>query len=173
LVGKGEAWLADFTLTLKKLLPSLIITHSPLSSFFSTSSSFPKGGYLQVHKLAGSAISFYNVLFFNQSPSNNYNTPNSLFNKSNGAYAQSSVNEIIANGIPSNKIVVGKPATLNSADSQSYIDPNTLGQAFLDEYNYNKWYTGIMLWEHTSDPNGTIIQQIMAPFRSKYSSLFK
>lgn len=142
-VGKGENWLANFTLTLQSLAPSLIITHSPMATYFS--SSFTKGGYVQVHKLAGSAISFYNVLFYGQG-SNTYNTSKSLFNTSGGTYSNTSVNELIAKGIPAGKIVVGKPAVIDSSNRAYYIDPASLGQAFLAEYNYNKWYTGIMLW---------------------------
>jgi hypothetical protein len=37
------------------------------------------------------------------------------------------------------------------------MDAATLGQAFVAEYKYNKWYTGIMLWQYSNDPNGTII----------------
>lgn len=110
-----------------------------------------------MHKLAGSSISFYNVLFYEQSNFNTYNTSNSLFNTSGGSYTGTSVNEIIAKGIPSSKVVVGKPASITSGDRPSYIDPITLGQAFLTQYNYNKWYTGIMLWQFSDDSNGTII----------------
>jgi hypothetical protein len=89
-VGKGEDWLANFTLTLQSLAPSLIITHSPLASYFG--STFPKGGYAQVHKLAGSTIAFYNVIFYGQSLFNTYNTSKSLFNSSGGYFANTSVN---------------------------------------------------------------------------------
>jgi hypothetical protein len=89
MVGRGESWLANFTLTLKSLAPNLIITHSPQATFFST---YQKGGYVQVHKLAGSAISFYNVIFFGQAQYNTYNTPKTIFNTSGGFYQSTSVN---------------------------------------------------------------------------------
>lgn len=85
-VGRGENWLSNFTLTLKNLAPNLIITHSAFASYFSAS----QKGYVQVHKLAGSAISFYNVIFYGQS--NTYNTARTLFNTSGGTFPKTSVN---------------------------------------------------------------------------------
>lgn len=158
-LGRAEAWLCTFTLALKRLAPNLIITHSPLATYFSSSAiSFPSGGYVQVHRLAGSAISFYNVIFFGQSQNVSYNTASSLFNVSGGSMftATTSVSEIIAKGIPGSKIVVGK-AALGCADPASYIAPAALGQAFLAQFNFNRWHTGVMLYHYSCDLNGSAI----------------
>jgi hypothetical protein len=88
--GKGESWLATFTAVFQTLAPGLIITHSPLASYFSAT--YPKGGYLAVHNQVGALVSFYNVRYFGNSAFNDYNTPNSLFNTSGGAYPGTSVN---------------------------------------------------------------------------------
>ena len=158
-MGRAEAWLSTFTLALNRIAPKLIITHSPLATYFSTSAAyFPSGGYAQVHKLAGSAISFYNVIFFGRSQNISYNTGSTLFNVSGGSIltSKTSINEIIGKGIPGSKIVVGK-AALGCADPASYMAPSTLGQSFLAQYNFNKWYTGVMLYHYSCDLNGTAI----------------
>lgn len=123
IIGKGEEWLANFTLSLKALLPSLIITHSPKAAYFAT---YVQGGYAQVHKLTGSAVSFYNVIFYGQAKP--YNTGQSLFNSSTGT----ALNEIIAKGVPGNKLVVGKTSAANCGDFASYMSGSVLGKAFLD-----------------------------------------
>lgn len=162
--GKGEKWLANFTLSLRALTPSLIITHSPKAAYFAT---YVQGGYAQLHRLAGSAISFYNVIFYGQAKS--YNTGQTLFNSSAGT----AVNEIIGMGIPGGKIVVGKTSAVSCGDSASYISGGVLGKAFLDQHNYNKWYTGVMIWEYFCDSSGAVINSIMSPFRTAKPSLFQ
>ena len=70
-------------------------------------------------------IQFYNVQFYNQDTTP-YNTAYKLFNVSGGWAPGTSVNEIIAKGVPSCKIVVGKAATLGDADSASYMTASAL-----------------------------------------------
>jgi hypothetical protein len=61
-----------------------------------------------------------------------------------------------------NKIVVGKPATTADANPASYMTPATLNASFVAAYQYNQWKTGVMFWQFSSDPNGTILQQSMS-----------
>lgn len=51
-----------------------------------------------------------------------YNNASNLFNVSGGWAPETSVNEMIANGVEANKIVIGKPATVGDA-SNSYMKP--------------------------------------------------
>jgi hypothetical protein len=60
------------------------------------------------------------------------------------------------------KIVVGKPATTIDANPASYMTPATLNSAFVAAYQFNHWKTGVMFWQLSSDPNGTIVQQSMS-----------
>jgi hypothetical protein len=106
----------------------------------------------------GSTISFYNIQFYNQG-SSTYSTAASLFNSSGGWAPGTSVNEIIAKGIPSDKIVVGKPATTADAYNTGYMTASDLSNAFVAEYNYNKWRAGVMFWQLPSDSSGTIVNQ--------------
>ena len=57
----------------------------------------------------GDLIDWYNVQFYNQG-STEYNTYAELFTTATGYFSQTSVKEIINRGIPSSKVIVGKPA---------------------------------------------------------------
>lgn len=97
--GGGEAWLIKFTNQLRSKLPSAIITHAPQAPYFGGVSLYPNNAYLAVEQAVGSSIQFYNVQFYNQG-STPYNTSYSLFNVSGGWAPGTSVNEIIAKGVP-------------------------------------------------------------------------
>lgn len=65
--------------------------------------------------------------------------------------------EIISKGIPSKKIIVGKPATQADAYNTGYMNPSDIGIAAVKAYNDFKWYGGIMFWQYSSDHSGNII----------------
>jgi len=58
--------------------------------------------------------------------------------------------------------VVGKPATSADGDAASYMTAQALSAAFVAEYQYNKWNTGVMFWQYSSDPSGTIVNQTIS-----------
>jgi hypothetical protein len=60
------------------------------------------------------------VQFYNQG-STSYNTYNGLFLESTGYFTKTAVREMIARGIPSNKIIVGKPVTPGDAANSGYV----------------------------------------------------
>ncbi len=153
--GTGEDWLITFTTVLRSLLPNAIITHAPQAPYFVGTSHYPKNGYLKVNSAVGSMIQFYNVQFYNQDTSP-YNTANTLFNASGGWAPGTSVNEIISKGVPSNKIVVGKPATTADAAPGSYMSASSISSALVANHKYNGWQAGVMFWQYSSDPNGVI-----------------
>ena len=94
--------------------------------------------------------------FYNQEDSE-YNTYNELFEHSTGFFSNTAVKEIIARGIPSEKIVVGKPATQNDAHNTGYVDLVQLGEWSIQAYNEFGWFAGIMIWQMNSDQNGSLI----------------
>lgn len=114
-------------------------------------------------------IQFYNVQFYNQGTTS-YNNAAGLFNNSGGWAPGTSVNEIIARGVASNKIVVGKPATVADASSGSYMTASSISSAILANYQFNGWQTGVMFWQYSSDPNGTIISDAITPLLSLLNS---
>lgn len=102
-------------------------------------------------------IDFYNVQFYNQGKGL-YETAQNLFNVSEGWCPGTSVNEIIATGVPANKIVLGKPAVSKDAHS-GLMDPATLNNAIVDNFAYNGWNTGLMYWQYIHDLDGAICNQ--------------
>jgi chitinase len=130
--GTAEAWLITFTTKLRQLLPNYIICHTINAGYFK-SENFIKGGYITVHNQVGNAIDFYNVIYYNQG-TNAYNNYTQLFIQSSGALSGTSVTEIIARGVPSKKIIVGKPSTAADASGTGYVDSITLGQWITQAY---------------------------------------
>ncbi len=162
--SSGENWLITFTQTLRQILPAgFIITHAPQAPYFAPyiqgdKSLYPKGAYLTVDQTIGSLIDFYNVQFYNQGKGI-YEDATGLFNVSGGWCPQTSVNEIIANGIPAGKIVLGKPATTKNAHS-GWMSATDLNNAIKANFPYNGWRTGIMFWQFKSDEDGAICNAV-------------
>jgi GH18 family chitinase len=52
------------------------------------------------------------------------------------------------------------------------ITHSLLGKAMVDQYNFNKWRGGFMLWQFSNDLNGTFVNNVMNPFRNAFPSLF-
>jgi chitinase len=125
--GSGEEWLVSFTIKLRELLPSHIITHAPQAPYFS-SSHYKNGGYLAVHHRAGHLIDFYNIQFYNQG-NTTYYTYQRLFIESGGYFPGTSVKEIAEKGVPLNKIIVGKPVNPTDATNTGWMDHSVLAQA--------------------------------------------
>ncbi|ORY50408.1 glycoside hydrolase [Rhizoclosmatium globosum] len=146
--GTAEQWLITYTKTLRLRLPAsrYTISHAPQAPYFFPNS-YPGGGYLAVHKAVGGMIDFYNVQFYNQG-SLSYDTCQSLFYDAQG----SSVFEIARNGVPLNKIVVGKPITHQGAVNSGYMDPWKLA-ACIPDAKAKGWSGGVMGWQYSLDPS--------------------
>ncbi|KAI0272598.1 glycoside hydrolase family 18 protein [Gloeopeniophorella convolvens] len=144
--GSAVTWLESFTKQLRTQLPqgTYILTHAPVAPWFQ-SGAWAGGGYLAVDKAVGSLIDWYNVQFYNQG-STMYTTCTNLLTQSGGAYPGSSVFEIAANGVPLNKIVIGKPGNSGDADS-GYMSPSTLAGC-LSTAKSQGWNAGAMTWEY-------------------------
>jgi chitinase len=83
-----------------------------------------------------------------------------LFSSSTGPCSGTSVKELIAKGIPANKIVVGKPATPQDVSNTGYVDSKTLGTWIAQASRELQWNTGVMLWQYSSDSQGLIINDL-------------
>jgi chitinase len=157
--SSGEDWLVNITKTLRANLKSdAIITHAPQAPYFTTNTSkdsqYPDGAYLTVHNQVGSMIDFYNIQFYNQG-GNMYQNAQDIFNTSAGWAPGTAINEIIASGVPSSKVVLGKPAGIGDA-SNSYMTPADIDAAIAANYPYNGWNAGVMFWQYSSDQDGSI-----------------
>lgn len=74
----------------------------------------------------GNLIDFYNVQFYNQGDTK-YNSYDELFLKATGFFSGTSVREIIARGVPSNKIVIGKPSAQIDVMNSGLVSISDLG----------------------------------------------
>lgn len=158
--GVGEDWLITLTKELYRLLPAgSIITHAPQSPYFSPGL-YPKNAYLTVDQQVGSMISFYNVQFYNQGVGM-YDSAQGLFNVSGGWAPQSSINEIIASGVPSHKVILGKPAQTSDGNN-GWMSAADLNKAIVDNYAYNGWNAGIMFWQFIHDLDGSFCNAVGA-----------
>jgi len=130
-----------------------IITHAPQSPYFMGTIKYPNGGYLKVDREVGDLIDFYNIQFYNQGTTT-YDTYDSLFRTSNGWATGTAVSELISKGIPSNKIVVGKPVQSSDTDNTGYVQVDNLGLFFQSAKN-SGWNAGYMGWQYQSDSDGS------------------
>ncbi|KAF8892264.1 glycoside hydrolase [Infundibulicybe gibba] len=144
--GKAETWLINFTKQLRTQLPqgTYLLTHAPVAPWFSPNK-WGGGGYLKVHSSVGSLIDWYNVQFYNQG-SSEYTTCANLLTTSSNTWPESAVFQIAANGVPLNKIVIGKPATSSDAGS-GFMSTSTLASC-LQQAKAKGWTAGAMVWEY-------------------------
>lgn len=145
--GTGENWLIAFTRQLRAQLPAsagYIITHAPVAPWF-TPSLYPGGGYLKVHREVGSLIDWYNLQFYNQGTSE-YTTCAGLLDRSSNTWPQTALFQIAANGVPVDKLVIGKPAAIGDANN-GFMTPALLAQCVQQAKNRG-WNGGAMVWQY-------------------------
>lgn len=152
--GTGaEQWLISFTTELRKKLPSpYIISHAPLAPWFTTASTYPKGGYLEVNKQVGSLIDFYNIQFYNQV--GEYTTCTTLITTS-AIYPGTALLQIVASGIDPKKALLGKPADATDAHAEDYMPASNLVTC-VDTAKSKGWSGGLMLWQWPDQEQGFV-----------------
>ena len=67
--------------------------------------------------------------------------------------------ELVYAFIPMEKIVIGKPVTTSDAYNTGYMQPYELSLSLAAAYRHNKWHTGVMFWQFSSDPNSTVLEK--------------
>jgi len=102
-------------------------------------------------------IDFYNIQFYNQGDTQ-YNTYKELFTGATGTFSGTSVKQIIARGVPSKKLVVGKPATQADVMNTGFVSATDLGTWTTRAFNEFGWYAGVMFWQFPSDANGNLVK---------------
>ena len=142
---------------MRKALPNHIITHAPQAPYFKNEY-YTHGAYKTVHDQVGDLIDFYMVQFYNQVDSK-YDTYEELFVHASGSeFNGTAIKEIIARGIPSRKIVIGKPIKPSDASNTGWISMEDLGKFVIQGNNKLGWYAGIMHWQYPSDKTGEAIK---------------
>ncbi|KAI0670259.1 chitinase [Trametes maxima] len=140
--GVGEAWLTTLTQTLRKQLPKgkFILSHAPVGPWF-IPNFCPGGCYLTVDKNVGSLIDYYNIQFYNQSPSPGYDTCDTLIST-----GDSSILGMMKQGLDPNKLVIGKPGTQADITNGGFIEPATLNTC-IQTAIAGGWKAGVMAFQ--------------------------
>jgi hypothetical protein len=142
-------WVADATNGARAILgSSRIITHAPQPPYFGNFGW--ADGYGLVYDLAPT-IDFFLVQFYNNGATTTYDTI--FVSNVNGA----SVSQIAAEGIPLNKIVVGKPVHTNDIGdiTQGYNTAAQLNTMFAQAKSQLGWNAGVMGWQWTDVATNT------------------
>ena len=137
-VEASISWVVDCTNSARNVLgSSKIITHAPQPPYFGPNNGF-SNAYVRIYQRAPS-IDFLLVQYYNNGPTTTYND---IFVSANGG----AVSEIMSQGVPGSKIVVGKP--VNSGDAGSgWISASTINSIFTQARNNLNWNSGIMGWQ--------------------------
>ena len=137
--GKAQKWIAAVNKAARQILgPSRLISHAPQAPYFGGNYSH---GYSTIYKLTPD-VDFFNVQFYNQG--NLYQTYETLFVERKDG---SSLQQIVKQGVPQNKIVVGKP--LAAATSYSgYVTMQTLASWVREARTKFSWDGGVMTWKY-------------------------
>ncbi|KAI0772405.1 glycoside hydrolase [Trametes elegans] len=141
--GVGEAWLVALTKTLRAQLPKgqFILSHAPVGPWFQPGFC-PGECYLTVDQEVSNLIDWYNIQFYNQSPSPGYDDCSTLLHDAGG----SSILEITKSGVDVDKLVIGKPGTKADVTNGGFIDPDTLGKCVKEAVS-NGWKAGVMAFQ--------------------------
>ncbi len=158
---KGIAWLSEVTMAVKSLSIvreyPLEISHAPQATYFKA-----EMGYSEVEKRTQGIIEYYNIQYYNQGTwkYQEYEDYDSIFSKKyndNGLLLDNhtSIPSIIEQGIPGNKLMVGKPITINDVYNTGYVSTNEF-ETMLEQANNDSSFTygGVMGWKIDSDING-------------------
>jgi len=151
--GTAINWLVACSLEARNILgDDRLISHAPQAPYLGTWAG-PAMGYTAVYRQIPQAIDFLNIQFYNQG--NLYSSYETLF-VSNPSMPQTSIKEMNANGIPYEKLVVGKPITTGDA-SNGWADPCILYKWGLHAYTEFGWKAGYMGWMYT--PGSQLVQK--------------
>ena len=157
----GIAWLAEVTMAVKSLSIireyELEISHAPQATYFKE-----RNGYSELERRTQGIIAYYNIQYYNQGTwgYQEYEEYETMFEKEYNDNGQilhnaTAIPSIIDQGIPAEKLIVGKPITINDVYNTGYVPVDKL-QAILERANDNSnfSYGGVMGWKIDSDING-------------------
>jgi chitinase len=156
---KNVQWLANLSLYTRQAanaanLPFFQISHAPQGPYFSPAWAGANGGYMAVEKmLPPNVVDFYNIQYYNQG-GDTYTTYNNIFvqgstNRTSLVYG-TAVAELIAAGMDSNKIVVGKPYWESDA-GDGYTPCASLAAMGKKASTSLGWTGGFMFWQYHAE----------------------
>eukprot|EP00026_Physarum_polycephalum_P014603 Phypoly_transcript_15140.p1 GENE.Phypoly_transcript_15140~~Phypoly_transcript_15140.p1 ORF type:complete len:161 (+),score=20.10 Phypoly_transcript_15140:410-892(+) len=148
-------WVVDATNAAREILGNeRIICHAPQPPYFGNNGW--ADGYGKIYQLAPS-IDYFFVQFYNNGPTTTYETI--FVHNLQGA----SVTEIIAEGIPMKKVVVGKPVHPTDIENvtEGFNTAQELKAIFARAKAEMGWDTGVMGWQWIAyDSNSSWIKNI-------------
>ena len=137
--------------------PNALITHAPQAPYLGVWTGEATMGYTGILKMEDCPIDFVNIQFYNQCPTC-YTTYESLMIDGDAEggdpslTGQSAVAQMIANGVPTGKIVIGKPIGPSGYANNGYVTPKELHDwgcmAKYDSETFKNWNTGFMTWRY-------------------------
>ena len=163
-LGTGVPWLITMTKSLLRTFKvnapgqKFYISHAPQAPYFM------KGKYPQNYidffnsslenGTVGDHIDFLNIQFYNQGTSD-YLTYETLFFNADGWATETALLQIVQNGIPLEKMVVGKPVSRGDVSNTGFVDQGTLASIFKTA-RQGAWADcsrigGVMNWQFASD----------------------
>ncbi|NQY65748.1 MAG: hypothetical protein HRT38_19040 [Alteromonadaceae bacterium] len=147
------AWLVQATLAIQKFSYekdyTLVISHAPQAPYF-----LRDGGYAEVEKQTNNAIAYYNIQYYNQGTYSyqEYEDYDSIFPKLyEGQVNPTSIVSISKSGVPSDKLLVGKPITEADVNNTGYVPLGELCDILEYAINKDVSFGGVMGWKVDSD----------------------
>lgn len=138
------------------MIPNHIVTHCPQGPYFKNDY-YKNGGYVTIEREIGSLINFYMIQFYNQGDTK-YDTYEELIVNATGTFSGTALMEIVAKGIPMQKLVITKPVLVNDATNTGFMTAETLRDSVNQAYNQYGWYGGVAHWQYPSDNTGRTIK---------------
>lgn len=103
-----------------------------------------------MHRQVGNSIDFYNIVFTPEAQSK-YNTYEQVFGENGETGSYASIRQLINSGIPPYKLVIAETGSTGLAGG---VEARDLGEWTKRAYDSMGWYSGVALWELSSDPQG-------------------
>lgn len=142
-------WTVDYIKAVRKWLPAkegFGLTAAPVAPWFTTSKkTYCHGAFHAINKQIGHEIDYYNTQFYNQGVGS-YDTCNTILNKNKLTdFPETSLFQIARNGVPLNKLVIGKPGWPIDA-ANGWVAPEILSVC-AKEASLKGWKGGFSSWQ--------------------------
>merc|ERR1711974_68635 len=122
-----------------------IISHAPQAPYLGTWAGSSLG-YTGLVSDGAIDVDFLNIQFYNQG-SGLYTTYDNLMVETSGWISETAVGEMVANGVPGAKIVIGKPIAAAGYANNGYVEPAQLnGYACTYRSDSGVEIGGFMTW---------------------------
>jgi len=181
LSNEGPNFLSGMTREIRKIIGNdKLLTHAAQISYFAKS--WTRFGYRVVHKNVGNLIDFYNIKFYNQGQERWNDYKNLFVSKSDGWLTKTSVNDLIKDGIPQEKIVIGtilmqpnEPSRDGDTPTAEHKELWEFGCKGKEEFH---WDAGFMVWQYNQQQikvvdRGFQLGNTLCPRESLYEEIEK